>query len=184
MTNLSSKYGPDATCQRTACATIAPHKAGRHLDQRDELYDGPDSLFQVLPLAVRDSTRLLAKAHPEHLAEVVDLAKHIEFLREQIAHIRVDMDHKVRDAMARSESCEHHGEEIKGLSKQLHAADERAEKNDRGRLALLGLLHALEDFVELHKRGQIVKTLTVKSLVEWMANAAKKTSAAHARAWK
>ncbi len=177
-------YGPDKTCQRTKCATVPPHKAGRHLDQRDELYDGPDSLLQVLPLAVRDSARLLVKAHPEHMAEVVDLANHIEFLRSQIAHIQVDMDHKVRDAMARSELCEVHGEEIKGLSKQLHAADERAEKNDRGRLALLAFTHAVDDFLELHRRGQVVKTLTVKTLIEWLAKAVKKTHDAHARAWK
>jgi hypothetical protein len=181
---MTNRYGPEATCQRTACATAPPHKAGRHLDQRDELYDGPDSLLQVLPLAVRDSARLLVKAHPEHLAEVVDLAKHIEFLRDQIAHIRVDMDHKVRDAMARSESCEHHGEEIKGLSAQLHAADERAERNDRGRVALLALLHAVEDFLELHRRDQLIKTLTVAKVIEWLTKATKRTSAAHARAWK
>lgn len=184
MTDLPSKYGPDATCQRTACAAIPPHKAGRHLDQRDELYDGPDALFQVLPLAVRDSARLLAKAHPEHLAEVVDLAKHIEFLREQVAHVRVDGDRRERDAMARSASCEHHGVEIEELGKQLHAADQRAERNDRGRLALLGLLHGLDDLVQLYQAGRIVQTLTVKQLMGSLAESVKKTNAAHARAWK
>lgn len=181
---MTNQHGPEATCRRTACAPLPPHKAGRHLDQRDELYDGPDTLLQVLPLRVRDSARALVRRHPESMPEVVDLAKHIEFLRDQVAHLQVEMDRKVREAMARSESCEHHGEEIKGLSEQLHAADQASTRNNNGRLALLALLHALDDFIELHGRGQIVKTMTVKDLVTWLTKATKKTHAAHARAWK
>lgn len=179
-----NQYGPDKPCQRTACATLPVHKAGRHLDQRDELYDGPDTLLQVLPLRVRDSARALIKRHPASMPEVVDLAKHIEFLRDQVAHLHVEMDRKVCEAMARSGDCEHHGTEIKALGEQLHAASQQADRNNNGRLALLAFTHAVDDFLELHRRGQVVKTLTVKNMIDWLSKAVQRTHAAHARAWK
>jgi hypothetical protein len=44
-----TKYGPDQPCQRSTCEDRPPHKGGRHLDPRDELYDGPTSTLRALP---------------------------------------------------------------------------------------------------------------------------------------
>ncbi len=176
-------YGPKARCQRTTCADIPEHLAGRHLDQRDDLYDGPDSLLQVLPLAVRDSARRIVREAPALMPEAVDLAKHIEFLRQQVAHVQVDADRKVRDAMARSSDCEHHGKEIKELGEQLYHFDKSERRADAGRLALLGFLDAVDQVVDQHAAGKL-PDLTVDELVAALAKSAKKAHAAHERAWK
>jgi hypothetical protein len=178
-----SKPEHRAACQRTACAGKDPHPGGRHLDQRDELYDGPGSLLQVLPLSVRDSARKIIREAPGLMPEVVDLANEVEFLRGQIAHIRVDMDRQVRAAMARSASCEHHGQEIEELGRQLGAVDRAGQKNEKARLALLGFMHAVDDLVQAHREGRTDPGLTVGKLVDALAKASKRASDAHARAW-
>lgn len=181
---MTNEFGPQAICKRTACVEIDPHKAGRHLDQRDELYDGPDSLLQVLPLAVRDSARRLVREAPALMPEVVDLAEHIEFLRGQVAHASVDKDRQVREAMARSESCEHHGQEIRQLSEQVHHFDRSADKHDRGRIALLGGLQAVRDFTDAYRAGKTPADLTVEQVVSALEAHLRKAYAAHERAWK
>jgi hypothetical protein len=178
----SNPYGPDKPCQRTKCATVPPHLAGRHLDQRDELYDGPDGLLQVLPLAVRDSARKLVREAPALMPEVVDMAKHIEFLGNQVAHVSVDADRRERRAMAAAESCEQHGKDIVGLNEQLHAADRRAEQNNNGRLALVSGLSQIEDYVNALLAGPLApETSTV---LKALSKALRKTGDAHMRAWK
>jgi len=172
-----------ATCQRSTCAEREPHPGGRHLDQRDELYDGPGVLFQVLPLTVRDSARKIVREAPGLMPEVVDLANEIEYVRDQIAHVRVDKDHAVREAMSRSGSCEHHGQEITALGDQLAALDRSAEKTEKARLALLGFLFAVDKLVQAHREGRTDPNLSVTKLVDALAKASKKASDAHARAW-
>lgn len=172
-----------ATCQRRACAEREPHPGGRHLDQRDELYDGPGSLLQVLPLSVRDSARTIIREAPALMPEVVDLANEIEFLRGQVAAVRVDADRRERAAMSRSASCEEHGREIEGLADQLGAADRREEKTEKARLALLGFTHAVDELVRAHREGRADPGLTVAKLVDGLAKAVKKAHDAHARAW-
>lgn len=177
--------GPDQPCQRVACINSAgPHLAGRHLDPRDELYDGPHSTLTVLPLSCRDSARKIVDQAPALMPEVIDMAQEIERLRDQVAHVQVDADRKVREAMARSESCEHHGQEIVELGRQLHAADRRASAEEAGRIALLGFLQVVRDFVDAHRKGTAPGGLTVAKVVDALAKAIKKTEAAHTRAWK
>jgi hypothetical protein len=176
-------HGPKTKCQRTKCAEIPEHLAGRHLNQRDELYDGPDLLLQVLPLAVRDSARRIVREAPALMPEVVDLGKHIQWLRDQKVHVQVDADRKVREAMARSEDCEHHGKEITQLSEQLDHFDKAHDRADAGRVAVLGLLFTVDELVRQHEAGQL-PDLTVDGLVAALAQSARKTHAAHDRAWK
>lgn len=179
-----NEHGPNALCGRVACAAGPPHLAGRHLDQRDALYDGPDSLFRVLPLAVRDSARTIAREHPDVMPEVVDLAKHIEFLRQQIAHISVDRDHQVRRATDKALDCADHGEVIKALEEQVTAIDRNARRTEAGRLAALGFLHAVDELVRGAKAGQLSEQTTVASLLEALERVAQSVHRAHDRAWK
>lgn len=172
-----------ATCARTACAEIAPHSAGRHLDQRDELYDGPDSALGVASLYVRDSARKIIREAPALMPEVMDLINGLTWLKDQNTHIGVDRDRQVRDAMARSGDCEHHGQELRQLSEQVHHYSESERRADAGRVALLGLLHAVDQLVQQHKEGKL-SDLTVDKLISALAETARKTHAAHDRAWK
>jgi|ADGO01.1.fsa_nt_gi hypothetical protein len=179
-----NRYGPDQPCQRTACAGRETHLAGRHLDPRDELYDGPHSTLTVLPLSVRESARRIVREAPALMPEVIDMAQEIERLRRQVAHVQVDRDHLVRDAMARSESCEHHGQEIAELGRQLRAADQSARAEEAGRVALLGFLQVVQDFVDAYRAGRGPADLTVTQVVDALDKAIKKAEAAHMRAWK
>jgi hypothetical protein len=172
-----------ATCQRSTCAEREPHPGGRHLDQRDELYDGPGSLLQVLPPSVRDSARKIIREAPELMPEVVDLGNEIEFLRGQVAAVRVDADRRERAAMLRSADCEHHGREIEELGRRLGAVDRAGEKTEKARLALLGFMHAVDDLVRAYREGRTDPGLSVAELVDALAKASKKASDAHARAW-
>ncbi|MGB8665674.1 MAG: hypothetical protein WCD24_13140, partial [Serratia inhibens] len=92
----------------------------------------------------------------------------------------VDRDRGIREAMARSESCEHHGEEIKALETQVHHFDQSAARSEAGRLAVLGFLFAVDQLLE----GTVRPDLTVAQLLEALKGASKKTHAAHDRAWK
>lgn len=115
------------------------------------------------------------------MPEAVDLAKHIEWLREQVASVRVNSDRAVREALKRSEDCAAHGEDIKALERQLAALDADRERTEKARLTLLGLLHAIDDLVIAHKSGRV--TLNLDSLIESLAEATRKTHNAHQRVW-
>lgn len=184
----TNKYDPSkpehkATCGRTSCAEIDPHPAGRHLDQRDELYDGPDGALSVASIYVRDSARKIVREVPHLMPEVMDLINAIEWVKDQSVRVSVDADRRVREAMARSESCEHHGEEIRQLSTQVHHFDESYRRADAGRVALLGLLHQVDELVRQRAEGKL-SDLTADKLVDALAKAAKQAHAAHDRAWK
>lgn len=179
-----SKPNHAVTCQRTACQGTDPHPGGRHLDQRDELYDGPALSLDGLPLSVRDSARRILREAPALMPELVDLANEVQFLRRQVAAVSVDKDRSVREAMARSASCEHHGREIEELGKALHAADQRAEKIERARLALLGFYQAVKDAVDQYQNRATRPDWKVQDVIKVLAGAVKKAGAAHDRAWK
>lgn len=166
-------------CQRTKCRCLPEHPGGRHLDQRDELYDGPHQTLQVAPLAVRDSARKIVVDAPAYMPEVMDLINYIQWQRDQITHIRADKERSVSNALALSASCEHHAEEIFDMKRQVTAISDSYQRADAGRVALLGLLHAVDEVVLNYR-----ETLTAKTLVTWLAKAAKRASAAHDRAWK
>lgn len=170
------------TCTRSACEGRPAHQAGRHLDQRSEFYDGPSGALGVASIYIRDSARKIVRDAPALMPEVMDLVTYCEFMRDQVAHASVDRDRGIRDAMARSESCEHHGEEIKALGEQVSAIDASAQKNEKARLALLGFLTAVDDLVEAHRTGR-AEGLTVDKMMAALARASKKAHAAHTRAW-
>lgn len=179
-------YRPEhkATCRRSKCADLPAHPGGRHLDQRDELYDGPGSALGAASIYVRDSARKIVQEAPGLMPEVMDLINGISWLQDQVTHTQVDRDRQVRDAMARSESCEHHGEEIRQLSGQLHHSDESDRRNNAGRVAALGLLFQVDELVRQHGAGQLPASLTVADLVAALSKSANQVHAAHDRAWK
>lgn len=188
--SLTSQYDPGnrahtALCGRTRCsgADVTVHQAGAHLDQRSEFYDGPSSTLQATSLYIRSSARKIITDAPALMPEVMDLVNYVEFMRTQVAHVQVDRDRGIREAQARSESCEHHGAEIKALGEQVHAFSEGERRHNAGRVAVLGLLHAVDELVRQHEAGRL-PGLTVDKLVAALAESAKKTHAAHDRAWK
>jgi hypothetical protein len=183
----TNRYDPSdpnhkVTCGRTKCAELerAPHPAGRHLDQRDELYDGPDSQLAATSMYVRGSARKIISDAPALTPEVVDLVTYIGFLEDQATHARTDRDRSVREASARALDCADHGEVIKALEAQVHAFDQSAARSEAGRLAVLGFLFAVDQLLG----GTVRPDLTVAELMASLKAAAKKTHAAHDRAWK
>ncbi|TDC35706.1 hypothetical protein [Micromonospora sp. KC213] len=169
---MTARFGADAPCERTACASEPAHVGGEHIDPRSPRYDGPRVTVTALPEGPRRAARaLLAAGAP--VAEVVDLVEEIHRLRNQVAAVQVDADRQVRAASERALSCEAHGEVIRGLEAQVTHFERQAAKNDRGRIALLGLPHALEDL-------KADARVTVADLKK----AARKVLDAHGRAWK
>jgi hypothetical protein len=181
---LATEYGPDKPCKRTACADGDPHLGGAHIDPRNPLYDGPDITVNALPMTARDACRNLLAAGAS-VPDVVDLAREIHRLRDQVAAVQVDRDRQVRAASARALDCEEHGKDIRQLEEQVDHFDRAADKNDAGRVALLGGLHQLEDAIralqESARRGDEVPDL--KTVLDVFAKAIERTRAAHKRAW-
>lgn len=173
-----------AVCQRAACEGSPEHPGGRHLDQRDELYSGPGLSVDGLPLSVRDSAKKILQEAPALMPELVDLANEVNWLRRQLAHVSVEKDHAVRDAMRRSESCEHHGEEIKELGKALYAADQRERRTEAARLAMLSFYQSVKDAVDAYQGGRVRTEPTLKAFMGTLGAFVKRAGAAHDRAWK
>jgi hypothetical protein len=181
--SLTNRYDPSnpnhkARCQRTKCADLPAHPGGRHLDQRDELYDGPGGALGVASVYIRDSARKIISDAPALMPEVMDLVTYCDFMRDQVAHVQVDKDRSVRAASARALDCEAHGEVIKGLEDQVSAIDASAQRNEKARLALLGFLQAVDDGLD-----NLRPDVTVAQLVAALRTASKKAHAAHTRAW-
>lgn len=131
-------------CERSTCPT--PHDAREHLDPRHERYDGPGVEVTALPAGPRAAARaLIAAGGP--VPEVIDLVREIHALRDQVAHVRVDADRKVREASARALDCADHGRTIADLEAQVSSLDKSYREADatRGRYAvfLLGLRDSL-----------------------------------------
>lgn len=174
--------GPE--CAPALCRANGDHPVGRHLDQRDELYDGPGLSLDGLPLSVRDSAKTILRAAPAVMPELVDMANEINWLRKQLAHVSVEKDHQVREAMARSASCEHHGKEIEELGKALYAADQRERKVEAARLALLGFYQSVKDAVTAYEEGRVRTEPTLKAFMGTLGAFVKRAGAAHDRAWR
>jgi phosphoglycerate dehydrogenase-like enzyme len=113
------------------------------------------------------------------MPEVMDLVTYCEFMRDQVAHVQVDKDRSVREASARALDCAAHGEMIQILESQVGHFDKAHQHADGGRVALLGLLFALDQLLESPRAD-----LTVAQLLAALRDASKKTHAAHDRAWK
>lgn len=200
-------HGPDKPCRRTACVAAEPapsgdtatHLGGAHLDPRDRAhYDGILTSHNAASLYVREPFKPLlvqvgAFAGPPATTPdspqraLVETAAHAAYreldrLRRQVAHVRVDADHKVRDAMRKADDCTHHGQMIKDLERQVNAFDKARDRSEKGRLALLGFLTAIDDFVEKYRTAGTERT--TEEIVTALEAAARKTHAAHTRAWK
>ena len=179
---FSGQCGPE--CVPAPCRANGDHPAGEHLDQRHEFYDGPALSLDALPLSVRDSAKKIHREAPGVMPELVDMANEINWLRQQLAHVSVEKDHQVREAMARSASCEHHGKEIEELGKALYAADQRERKVEAARLALLGFYQAVKDAVDQYQNRAVRPEWKVSDVMKVLAGAVKKAGAAHDRAWR
>ena len=178
---MNNPYGPNKRCQRSACAEAPPHLTGRHLDQRDELYDGPDDTVCALNAAPRKAAwALLGAGAP--MPEVVDLVEEIHRLNNQVAHVRVDMDRQVRAALATASSCDAHGEQIAQLEGQVEHFSRQGDRNKEGRLALLGMLHAIDDLVQAHRTKPI--QASVDDIVAALEKITKRTRDAHTKVWR
>jgi hypothetical protein len=119
----------------------------------------------------------------EALHVLVDSASH---WRDSWAYAKVDGDRQVRAAMAASESCEHHGAEITALGQQVDHFDKAYHQADGGRVALLGLLHSLDEAVRLYDRKvaageNVPDSPALFEKLREMTAAARKD---HDRAWK
>lgn len=171
------------TCTRLACSgpDVPVHEAGRHLDQRSEHYDGPDTLLGATSVYVRASARKIITDAPGLTPEVVDLVTYLEFMRDQVAAAHVDRDRGIREASKRALNCEAHGEVIAGLESQVAAFSAAERKAEAGRLALLAFLHAVDDATKHYREGY--SGWTIGQLVDALEKASKKAHAAHTRAW-
>lgn len=188
--SLTNQYDPGnrahtELCGRTGCTELerAPHPAGAHLDQRSEFYDGPDGALGVASVYIRDSARTIIREAPALMPEVMDLVNYVEFMRRQVAAAHADRDRGIREAQARSESCDHHGEQVKALGEQVHAFSEGERRNNAGRLALLGFLHAVDEFTDRYRKGD-GQDPALGPVVDALERMSKSTHSAHDRAWK
>lgn len=183
---MKTNYGPDAPCQRTTgpCVNADPHLGGAHIDPRHPLYDGPGLTIETLPITARRAAQTLLRAGAP-MPEVVDMAKEIHRLREQVAQVRVDKDRAVQAASERALDCTDHGKQIQRLEEQVHFFDRQADKNDAGRIALLGFLHQIRETVSgARQRERLSQPLpSTKDFIDVLEQAEKKASAAHDRAW-
>ena len=184
--------GHDAICQRGTCAELPQHKGGEHLDPNSKMWDGPETTVNALGDSYArigaKALRRLATDENRHEVDVAvyEMAREILRLKDQVAAVQVDRDRQVRAAMRRADDCEAHGEDIVQLDKQVHYFDQLAERNDRGRVALLQMLLAIQRSVdEMNARVKLGRPLpSAEDLIEALADMAKKASAAHGRAWK
>lgn len=182
----------DARRREVAEIETGDHLGGAHLNPHDrQRFDGVH--ISHVTYRVRDDLQALLavrKQHPD-LAEIIDTAvvravEEIDRLGQEVAHVRVDADRQIRHHLQLGESCEYHGRQIKELSQQLHAIDEAEQRTNGGRLALLGLLQAVRDWVAaMRQRQQLDQPLpSIEEVINGFEKAARKTSAAHDQAWQ
>jgi hypothetical protein len=139
-------------CERTTCAD-APHDAREHLDPRHERYDGPSITLGALPHDARRAARaLIASGAP--VAEVVDLAREILRLREQVAAVRVDADRQVREASRRALDCDDHGRIIREAEAQVDHYSKAHRETDAERVRYLTCLHEIAKAAEYEGPGR------------------------------
>lgn len=200
----SNEYGPDKPCRRLNCVATEPaptgdgaaHLGGAHLDPRDRAhYDGLTTTFVAMPYAVKDAVKPIMLHHgafgdiprdetdtPREALEVaLDAAfREINRLGQQVAHVQVDADHKIRDASRRALDCTDHGRLITELEQQVAHYAEAEARTERARLALLSEHQAIRDFVDRYTPTDQHTTNIVNALRTLNTKAAN----AHQRAQK
>jgi hypothetical protein len=114
------------------------------------------------------------------------MAQAIHRLKEQIAHVRVDKDRAVRDAMARALDCDQHGADLRVTQEQVHYFSTLTERHDQARRVLVGGLFQIDEFVRgLQQRITVGGSVpTVEQVIDILLKASKRLHAAHDRAWK
>lgn len=147
-------FGPAAPCRRTACVGGPAHPGGAHLDPSTEHYDGPDTALHALTYRCRPSTaELLHTARADGWnVRLVETALHhlmaeIGRLNREVAAVRVDADHKVTEAMKRSEDCKVHGATIRQESHAAYNFSVLAERTNAERVAWLSAVHHIREAV-------------------------------------
>jgi len=93
----------------------------------------------------------------------------------------VDHDHKLIEAMRRSESCAAHGEQIRELKAQAWRAGQEAERMNKARLAMLGWYQACVLFVDGYGKQGVAIRPNADKIVAWMRVQLPKVSRAHQR---
>jgi hypothetical protein len=122
---------------------------------------------------------------PDVVEALHDMIDETDRWKSAWAQVTVDKDHAVRDAVKRSESCEHHGGEIKELLAHLDRVGQDRDHAEAGRRALLAGMFKIEEFVGeyelLRKLKQPVPddTQIVTALRKHLTG----THVAHKRAW-
>jgi hypothetical protein len=113
-----------------------------------------------------------------------DLLEEMHRWKDAWAHETVDKDRKVREAMARSESCAAHGEEIRQLRADVWHWSQVAERNEKARLALLSWFQVCRDFHDaaMARRG-VTGMPSAEKILEWMKVQLPKVERAHKRAF-
>jgi hypothetical protein len=144
--------GPQDPCARTTCAGELAHLGGAHLDPHHRLYDGPDTSLRALAAVVRGpALELLHAARrdswnpPAVNVALHRLAAEIHRLNQQIAAVRVDRDHGIRDALARAEDCAEHGAALRHERHQAYWFSILADRSDAERLVWLTGIDAISD---------------------------------------
>lgn len=189
-----NQYGPDKRCQRTACTTGGPadHLGGAHLDPHDrERFDGNVTSIRATTYRVRDAVQALHAATRNNpaLALIADVAIHdtleeIFDLGQQVAHVRVDADNRVREAIRRSGDCTVHGGDITDLEQQVDHFNAQHRRAENARLALLAEHQAISEFLnKFDTDSDFRDDMTVSRLVAALRATNKKTAAAHNRSW-
>jgi hypothetical protein len=203
-----SPYGPDKPCQRTGCIANDPgpkqgtaaHLGGAHLDPRDRThYDGLTTLYVAMPYAVKQAAKPIMLHHkafsdvnpdsggddPRQALEIALNAafREINRLRQQVAHVQVDADNKVREASRQALDCTAHGDLIRDLEQQVthHAAT--AARTERGPTCPAQPTRAhprVRRPLHRHHRRQPARRPIVRAL----RSITTRTAAAHQRAWK
>lgn len=119
------------------------------------------------------------------LDAVADMLAEMHRWKDAWASEHVDKDRQVRAAMARSASCDAHGEQIRGLADQLTAVGEARGRAESGRLVMLAWYQQCVDFARIARENQkIGKALpAVEDILAWMERQLPKVHAAHQRVW-
>jgi hypothetical protein len=143
-------------------------------------------------MKARDAARKLMYAcqdrddERERLIDVLDLLDEMHRWKDNWASAHVDADRRERRAMDLAASCEHHGEIIDRLEGQVSHFERSANQADAARVALLGLVHALDEFVRVCRANERTgKTLPSGSaVVGWLERALGQARRAHDKAWR
>ena len=185
------------TLEADMAAGLYPHQrecnCGRQ--RQDKVHQDADANRRDLDMRIRaanlrprNAARIILGSIPKHADPVVratletavsDLIDEVDHWKDSWAAVTVDRDHKVREAMARSESCSAHGEEIRELKNQILYLDRDRERVEQARLVLLGWYQACVNFTTGYMGQGAAIRPSSKTVVDWMTKQLAKVHNAH-----